>query len=48
MAYPVSILKIIKMNKAFTLPILFIIAFCGVQKKIAKDSYVETYDFTMF
>ena len=48
MAYPGSNLKIIEMKKALTFSILFLMVSCGVQKKIAKDPYVGTYDFTMF
>ena len=36
------------MKKALILSVLFLIASCGVQKKIAKDPYVGTYDFTIF
>ena len=36
------------MKKALILSVLFLIASCGVQKKIAKDPYVGSYDFTMF
>ena len=36
------------MKKALILSLLFLIASCGVQKKIAKDPYVGMYDFTMF
>ncbi len=36
------------MKKALLLSLLFLIASCGVQKKIAKDPYVGMYDFTMF
>ena len=48
MAYLDSKLKIIKIKKALILSVLFLIASCGVQKKIAKDPYVGTYDFTIF
>ena len=36
------------MKKALTFSILLLIVSCGVQKKIAKDPYVGTYDFTIF
>ena len=36
------------MKKALILSVLFLIVSCGVQKKIAKDPYVGTYDFTIF
>ena len=36
------------MKKALILSVLFLIASCGVQKKIAVDPYIGSYDFTMF
>ena len=36
------------MKKALILSVIFLIASCGVQKKIAVDPYVGSYDFTMF
>ena len=36
------------MKKVIILSVLFLIASCGVQKKIAKDPYVGIYDFTVF
>ena len=36
------------MKKVLILSALFLIASCGVQKKIAKDPYVGIYDFTVF
>ena len=36
------------MKKVLILSVLFLIASCGVQKKIAKDPYVGIYDFTVF
>ena len=36
------------MKKGLILSALFLIASCGVQKKIAKDPYVGIYDFTVF
>ena len=36
------------MKKALILSSLFLIASCGVQKKIAKDPFVGIYDFTVF
>ena len=36
------------MKKTLILSVIFLIASCGVQKKIAVDPYVGSYDFTMF
>ena len=36
------------MKKALILSVIFLIASCGVQKKMAVDPYVGSYDFTMF
>lgn len=36
------------MKKVLILSVLFLMASCGVQKKIAKDPYVGIYDFTVF
>ena len=36
------------MKKVIILSVLFLMASCGVQKKIGKDPYVGIYDFTVF
>ena len=36
------------MKKVIILSVLFLMASCGVHKKIAKDPYVGIYDFTVF
>ena len=36
------------MKKVLILSVLFLMASCGVHKKIAKDPYVGIYDFTVF
>ena len=36
------------MKKALILSVIFLMASCGVQKKIVKDPYVGIYDFTVF
>ena len=36
------------MKKILILSVLFLMASCGVQKKIGKDPYVGIYDFTVF
>ena len=36
------------MKKILILSVLFLMASCGVQKKIAKDPFVGIYDFTVF